>query len=90
MVALMDGAPVSHLPRPSDSHWQWATDIGVALPWAIEATLVRPAEKVLSISGDGGFLFSAMVLETAVRLKSNLVHIIVIDNLQHDCRTGHH
>jgi hypothetical protein len=28
--------------------------LGVALPWAIAATLVRPSEKVLSISGDGG------------------------------------
>jgi acetolactate synthase-1/2/3 large subunit len=53
--------------------------LGVALPWAIAATLVRPHEKVLSISGDGGFLFSAMELETAVRLKSNLVHMIWID-----------
>jgi acetolactate synthase-1/2/3 large subunit len=53
--------------------------LGVALPWAIAATLVRPAEKVLSISGDGGFLFSGMELETAVRLKSNLVHMIWID-----------
>jgi acetolactate synthase-1/2/3 large subunit len=53
--------------------------LGVALPWAIAATLVRPAEKVLSISGDGGFLFSGMELETAVRLQSNLVHIIWID-----------
>jgi acetolactate synthase-1/2/3 large subunit len=51
----------------------------VALPWAIAATLVRPAEKVLSISGDGGFLFSGMELETAVRLQSNLVHMIWID-----------
>jgi thiamine pyrophosphate-dependent acetolactate synthase large subunit-like protein len=34
--------------------------LGVALPWAIAATLVRSSEKVLSISGDGGFLFSAM------------------------------
>jgi acetolactate synthase I/II/III large subunit len=53
--------------------------LGVALPWAIAATLVRPSEKVLSISGDGGFLFSGMELETAVRLKSNLVHMIWID-----------
>jgi acetolactate synthase-1/2/3 large subunit len=53
--------------------------LGVALPWAIAATLVRPSEKVLSISGDGGFLFSAMELETAVRLQSNLVHMIWID-----------
>jgi acetolactate synthase-1/2/3 large subunit len=53
--------------------------LGVALPWGIAATLVRPTEKVLSISGDGGFLFSGMELETAVRLKSNLVHMIWID-----------
>lgn len=53
--------------------------LGVALPWAIAATIVRPAEKVLSISGDGGFLFSANELETAVRLKSHLVHMIWID-----------
>ncbi|WP_263356769.1 acetolactate synthase AlsS [Acidicapsa ligni] len=53
--------------------------LGVALPWAIAATLVRPADKVISISGDGGFLFSAMELETAVRLKSNLVHMVWID-----------
>ena len=53
--------------------------LGVALPWAIAATLVRPTEKVLSISGDGGFLFSSMELETAVRLKANIVHLIWID-----------
>jgi acetolactate synthase I/II/III large subunit len=41
--------------------------------------LVRPGEKTLSISGDGGFLFSAMELETAVRLKLNLVHMVWID-----------
>ena len=53
--------------------------LGVALPWAIAAALVRPGEKVISISGDGGFLFSAMELETAVRLKLNIVHMIWID-----------
>jgi acetolactate synthase-1/2/3 large subunit len=53
--------------------------LGVALPWAIAASIGRPQEKVLSISGDGGFLFSGNELETAVRLKSNLVHMIWID-----------
>jgi acetolactate synthase-1/2/3 large subunit len=53
--------------------------LGVGLPWAIAATLVRPSEKIISISGDGGFLFSAMELETAVRLKCNLVHLVWID-----------
>jgi acetolactate synthase I/II/III large subunit len=53
--------------------------LGVSLPWAIAACLVRPSEKVISISGDGGFLFSAMELETAVRLKCNFVHLVWID-----------
>jgi acetolactate synthase I/II/III large subunit len=53
--------------------------LGVALPWAIAATIVRPDEKVLSISGDGGFLFSANEIETAVRLNSHLVHMIWVD-----------
>ena len=53
--------------------------LGVGLPWAIAASLVRPNEKVMSVSGDGGFLFSAMELETAVRLKCNLVHMVWID-----------
>jgi acetolactate synthase-1/2/3 large subunit len=53
--------------------------LGVALPWGIASCLVRPHEKTLSISGDGGFLFSGMELETAVRLRLNLVHMIWID-----------
>ena len=53
--------------------------LGVGLPWAIAACLVRPNDKVISVSGDGGFLFSAMELETAVRLKCNLVHVVWID-----------
>ena len=53
--------------------------LGVAMPWAIAASLVRPHEKVISISGDGGFLYSAMELETAVRLKAHLVHMVWID-----------
>ena len=38
-----------------------------------------PSEKVISISGDGGFLFSGMELETAVRLGVHVVHMIWID-----------
>jgi acetolactate synthase-1/2/3 large subunit len=53
--------------------------LGVGLPWAIAACLVRPGEKVISISGDGGFLYSAGELETAVRLRCNLVHLVWID-----------
>ena len=31
------------------------------------------------MSGDGGFLFSAVELETAVRPKCNFVHLVWID-----------
>ncbi|EOZ7332222.1 acetolactate synthase AlsS [Yersinia enterocolitica] len=54
--------------------------MSVALPWAIAAALVNPQQKVVSVSGDGGFMQSSMELETAVRLKSNLLHIIWVDN----------
>lgn len=54
--------------------------MGVALPWAIGAWLVDPQRKVVSVSGDGGFLQSSMELETAVRLKANILHIVWVDN----------
>ncbi|MCP9358571.1 acetolactate synthase AlsS [Liquorilactobacillus satsumensis] len=50
--------------------------LGVALPWAIAAALLRPQTQIVSVSGDGGFLFSSQDLETAVRLHLNIVHII--------------
>jgi acetolactate synthase-1/2/3 large subunit len=54
--------------------------LGVAMPWAIAATLVRPGKQVVSVSGDGGFLFSAMKLETATRLGATFTHLILRDN----------
>ncbi|MBT0721845.1 acetolactate synthase AlsS [Rosenbergiella collisarenosi] len=54
--------------------------MGVALPWAIGAWLVDPSRKVISVSGDGGFMQSSMELETAVRLKANILHIIWVDD----------
>ena len=53
--------------------------LGVALPWAIATCLARPGEQVVSMSGDGGFLFSAMELETAVREKCHFVHLVWCD-----------
>lgn len=35
---------------------------------------------MVSVSGDGGFLQSSMELETAVRLKANVLHLIWVDN----------
>eukprot|EP00890_Picochlorum_soloecismus_P004915 jgi/Picsp_1/5424/NSC_02783-R1_acetolactate catabolic len=59
--------------------------LGVALPWAMSAAFdakkrgTDKKEKIISISGDGGFLFSAFELETASRFGLNLVHIIFDD-----------
>lgn len=50
--------------------------LGVALPWAISAALVRPKTQIISVSGDGGFLFSAQDLETAVRKNLKIIHLI--------------
>ena len=54
--------------------------LGVALPWAMAACLVRPGTTVVSVSGDGGFLFSAQELETATRLGLTFTHIIFRDD----------
>ncbi|MGB6511678.1 MAG: acetolactate synthase AlsS [Mycobacterium sp.] len=54
--------------------------LGVALPWAMAAAMVRPGTPVVSVSGDGGFLFSAQELETATRLGLSFTHIIMRDN----------
>ncbi len=53
--------------------------LGVALPWAISASLCQPHKKIISISGDGGFLFSSMELETAVRYQRPLIHFVWVD-----------
>ncbi|HDT6322222.1 TPA: acetolactate synthase AlsS [Staphylococcus aureus] len=50
--------------------------LGVALPWAISAALVRPNTQVVSVAGDGGFLFSSQDLETAVRKNLNIIQLI--------------
>jgi acetolactate synthase I/II/III large subunit len=54
--------------------------LGVALPWAMAAAMVRPGTPVVSVSGDGGFLFSAQELETATRLGLSFTHVIMRDN----------
>jgi acetolactate synthase-1/2/3 large subunit len=50
--------------------------LGVALPWGMGIKLAYPTKKIITVSGDGGFLFSAMELETAVREKIKLTHFV--------------
>jgi acetolactate synthase-1/2/3 large subunit len=50
--------------------------MGFAVPTAIAAKLVQPGRKVVTVSGDGGFLMNCQELETAVRLKTPVVNIV--------------
>ena len=50
--------------------------MGIALPTAIAAKLVRPDCHVVTVNGDGGFLMNVQELETAVRLRTPIVNII--------------
>lgn len=54
--------------------------LGVALPWAIAASLADAGAPVVSVSGDGGFLYSAVELETAVRVGASFTHIVFNDS----------
>ncbi len=50
--------------------------MGFALPGAIGAKIAFPDRKVLAICGDAGFLMNVQDLETAVRLKLNVVIMV--------------
>jgi acetolactate synthase-1/2/3 large subunit len=50
--------------------------MGIALPTAIAAKLVRPDCHVVTVNGDGGFLMNVQELETAVRLRTPIVNVI--------------
>lgn len=54
--------------------------MGAGLPSAIAAKLVSPQERVIAICGDGGFMMNSAELETAVRLKLDLIVLILNDN----------
>lgn len=54
--------------------------MGAGLPSAIAAKLVFPERKVMAICGDGGFMMNSQELETAVRLRLDLVIVILNDN----------
>ncbi len=53
--------------------------MGAGLPSAMAAKMLYPDRKVVSVSGDGGFMMNSQELETAVRLKLDLVVIILND-----------
>jgi acetolactate synthase-1/2/3 large subunit len=54
--------------------------MGAGLPSAIMAALINPGRRVLAVCGDGGFMMNSQEMETAVRLRLNLVVLILQDN----------
>jgi len=54
--------------------------MGAGLPSAIACALMYPDRQVVAVCGDGGFMMNSQELETAVRLKLNLITIIFNDN----------
>jgi Thiamine pyrophosphate-requiring enzymes [acetolactate synthase, pyruvate dehydrogenase (cytochrome), glyoxylate carboligase, phosphonopyruvate decarboxylase] len=54
--------------------------MGAGLPSALMAKMLNPEQKVVSVCGDGGFMMNSQEIETAVRLKLDLVVIILNDS----------
>jgi thiamine pyrophosphate-dependent acetolactate synthase large subunit-like protein len=54
--------------------------LGYALPAAIGAQIGRPDRVAVSLSGDGGFLYTSQELATAVQQEVNVVSIVFNDH----------
>ncbi|MFO7557938.1 MAG: acetolactate synthase large subunit [Desulfobacterales bacterium] len=54
--------------------------MGAGLPAAIAAKIIYPDKKIVAICGDGGFMMNSQELETAIRLRLDLIVIILTDN----------
>ena len=54
--------------------------MGAGLPSGIMAAMLYPQRRVMTVCGDGGFMMNSQELETAIRLKLNLVVLILEDH----------
>lgn len=54
--------------------------MGAGLPVAIAARLLHPRRQVVAVCGDGGFMMNSQEMETAIRLKIDLVVLVLRDN----------
>jgi acetolactate synthase-1/2/3 large subunit len=54
--------------------------MGAGLSVAMAAKLLRPSRRVLAVCGDGGCMMNSQELETAMRLKLDLVVLILNDD----------
>jgi hypothetical protein len=55
--------------------------MGIALPGAIAAKLACPEQPVVCITGDGGFLMNLAELETAKRLTTPMIILVLNDEM---------
>lgn len=53
--------------------------MGFALPGALGVKLAAPQQKVLAVTGDGGFLMNSQEIETALREKIPVVILVWVD-----------
>jgi acetolactate synthase-1/2/3 large subunit len=54
--------------------------MGAGLPSGMMAAILHPERRVMAVCGDGGFMMNSQEMETAVRLKLNLVVLILEDS----------
>jgi acetolactate synthase-1/2/3 large subunit len=54
--------------------------MGAGLPSAMMAAMLYPRRRVLAVCGDGGFMMNSQEMETAVRLRLNLVVLVIQDD----------
>jgi acetolactate synthase-1/2/3 large subunit len=54
--------------------------MGAGLPSAMMAAILYPRRRVLAVCGDGGFMMNSQEMETAVRLRLNLVVLVIQDD----------
>jgi acetolactate synthase-1/2/3 large subunit len=53
--------------------------MGAGLPSAMMSAMLNPGRRVLAVCGDGGFMMNSQEMETAVRLRLNLVVLVLED-----------
>src|SRR5207244_4227436 len=58
----------------------YSGNLGFAFPTALGAKVARPDRAVVSISGDGGFMYNVQELATAAQYKINVVQIVFNDS----------
>jgi acetolactate synthase-1/2/3 large subunit len=59
--------------------------LGYAFPTALGAKFGNPERTVVALCGDGGFLYAASDLATAVKERLNLIVLVFVDNAYGTC-----